>query len=120
MFGSISAWFIRHLGGIQCADDAIGFDRITIKPQIGHGLTWVKSSHQSIRGLIESNWKTTDKGTEFDIVVPPDTTAEIDLPAGTVTESGKPLSEAEGIAVLKSSGNRMKVGSGRYRFLIAQ
>ena len=120
MFGSISAWFIRHLGGIQVSDDAIGADRILIKPQVGHGLTWVKASHQSIRGKIESNWTVTDKGTEFDIVIPPDTTAEIELPGGTVTESGKPLTEAEGITVLDSSGNRMKAGSGRYRFLVAR
>jgi alpha-L-rhamnosidase len=119
MFGSISAWLIRHLGGIQCADDATGFDRIVIQPQTGHGLTWVKSSHQSVRGLIESNWKTTAQGTEFDIVIPPDTTATIQLPAGTLTESGKPLVEVEGVTVLESSGNRVKVGSGRYRFLVA-
>ena len=62
MFGSISAWFIRHLGGIQAADDAIAFDRIVIRPQTGHGLSWVKSSHRSIRGLIESNWKVTEQG----------------------------------------------------------
>ena len=55
MFGSISAWFIRHLGGIQAADDAVGFDRIVIRPQTGHGLEWVKSSHRSVRGMIESN-----------------------------------------------------------------
>ncbi len=118
MFGSISAWFFRHLGGIQIADDAVGADRITIHPQTGHGLTWVKSSHQSVRGKIESNWNITDKGAEFDIVIPPDTTAEIQLPPGKITESSKPLSEAEGITVLPSSSNRLKVGSGRYRFLL--
>jgi alpha-L-rhamnosidase len=117
MFGSISAWFFRHLGGIQIADDAVGADRIVIRPQITGGLTWVKSSHDSIRGRIESNWKITDKSGEFDIVIPPDTTAEIELPPGEITESGKPLSESESITVLKSSGNRLKVGSGRYRFL---
>jgi alpha-L-rhamnosidase len=68
--------------------------------------------------LIESNWKTTDKGVEFDIVIPPDTTAEIELPAGAVTESGKPLAEAEGITVLESPVNRTKATSGRYRFLV--
>ena len=102
MFGSISAWFIRHLGGIQAADDAVGFDRIVIRPQIGHGLTWVKSSHHSVRGLIESNWKITDNGKEFEIVIPPDTTAWIELPLAegeTITESGKPLAEAEGLLV---------------------
>ena len=34
MFGSISAWFFRWLGGIQPAADAVGFDRIVIRPQV--------------------------------------------------------------------------------------
>jgi alpha-L-rhamnosidase len=118
MFGSISAWFFRHLGGIQVADDAVGADRLIIRPQTGLGLTWVKSSHHSIRGKIESNWNTTDKGAEFDIVIPPDTTAEIELPPGKLTESDKPLAEAGGITILNASGNHLKVGSGRYRFQI--
>jgi alpha-L-rhamnosidase len=118
MFGSISAWFFRHLGGIQIANDAVGADRIVIRPQTGHGISWVKSSHRTVRGLIESNWKITDSGTEFEIVIPPDTTAEIELPAGILTESGKPLAEAQSITVLPSSENRMKAGSGRYRFLL--
>lgn len=118
MFGSISAWFFRHLGGIQAADDAVGFDRITIRPQLAKGLEWVNCSHRTVRGQIESNWKIAKTGTEFEIVIPPDATAEIELPAGTITESDKPLAEAEGVSVLKSSGNRMKVTSGRYRFLV--
>jgi alpha-L-rhamnosidase len=118
MFGSISAWFFRHLGGIQAADDAVGFDRITIRPQLAKGLEWVNCSHRTVRGPIESNWKIAKTGTEFEIVIPPDATAEIELPAGTITESDKPLAEAEGVSVLKSSGNRMKVTSGRYRFLV--
>jgi alpha-L-rhamnosidase len=115
MFGSISAWFFRHLGGIQIADDAIGADRIIIRPQTGHGLTWVKSSHQSVRGKIESNWKMTDKGTEFDIVIPPDTTAQIDLPAGMITSF-----DAAGNPGAVVRDRQMKVGSGRYRFLVSR
>jgi len=118
MFGSISAWFIRHLGGIQCAEDAVGFDRIVIRPQTGCGLTWVKSSHRSARGLIESNWKITDAGTDFEIVIPPDTTATVELPAGRITESGKPLPEAGGVTVLDPT--RIKVGGGRYLFSVSQ
>jgi alpha-L-rhamnosidase len=125
MFGSISAWFFRHLGGIQVADDAVGADRILIRPQTGPGLTWVKSSHDSIRGKIESNWKITDKGTEFDIVIPPGITAIVGLPVAgnaTITESGKPLAMAEGVAVLPMElfVQPVKAGSGRYRFLIAR
>ena len=73
----------------------------------------MKSSHRSIRGLIESNWKITDKGTEFDIVIPPDTTAIIQLPAGTITKA-----EADGTAIQLDPENHATVGSGSYRFLV--
>ncbi len=121
MFGSISAWFIRHLGGIQAADDAVGFDRIVIRPQTGHGLEWVKSSHRSVRGRIESNWKAAAGVKEFEIVIPPDSEALVELPVAegeVVTESGKPLAEAEGVELLEAPVHRMKVGSGRYRFAV--
>ena len=119
MFGSISAWFIRHLGGIQAADDAVGFDRIVIRPQTGHGLEWVKSSHRSVRGMIESNWKTAAGVKEFEIVIPPDSEATVELPVAKgeiVTESGKPLAQAPGVALRKGAVHRMAVASGRYRF----
>jgi alpha-L-rhamnosidase len=121
MFGSISAWFIRHLGGIQAADDAVGFDRIVIRPQTGHGLEWVKSSHRSVRGMIESNWKISGTGKEFEIVIPPNSEAMVELPVAkgeVVTESGKPLAEAGGVTLVEAPVHRMKVGSGRYRFQI--
>jgi alpha-L-rhamnosidase len=114
MFGSISAWFFRHLGGIQIAEDAVGADRIIIRPQTGHGLTWVKSSHRTVRGLVESNWKVTDSGTEFDIVIPPDTTAIIQLPAGTIIKA-----ESDGTAIQLSPENQTTAGGGRYYFLVA-
>lgn len=123
MFGSISAWFIRWLGGIQAADDAVGFDRIVIRPQVVPDLKWVKCSHRSIRGLIESNWSVTDTGTSYDIIIPPDSTAVIELPAGgELTESGRPLAEAGGIKSLSSgpSVRRLQVGSGRYRFSLVR
>ena len=122
MFGSISAWFIRHLGGIQAAEDAVGFDRIVIRPRT-HGLEWVKSSHRGARGLIESNWKVGADGKEFEIVIPPDSVALVELPVAqgeTITESGKPLAEAGGVTVVEGPVHRMKVGSGKYRFEIRE
>ena len=121
MFGSISAWFFRWLGGIQLADDAVGFDRVTIRPQPVGDLKWVKCSHQSIRGLIESNWSVTANGVDYEIVIPPDTTAIIELPVKSghqLTESGKPIGEAAGIKVIPTGGSVhcLEVGSGRYLF----
>ena len=120
MFGSISAWFIGWLGGIQPAPDAVGFDRAVIRPHVTADLQWVKSSHQSIRGLIESNWEVTPEGTRFQIVIPPDTTASLELPAGTTTESGRPLTEVEGIvpAFATDTIQAFEVASGSYDFLV--
>ncbi len=121
MFGSISAWFFRHLGGIQAADDAVGFDRIIIRPQAVPSLDWVKCSHRSIRGVIESNWSSADMRKNYEIVIPPDTTAVIELPdRGVLTESGHPISEVKGIKVLPPAKGvqRLEVGSGRYQFLL--
>lgn len=123
MFGSISAWFFRWLGGIQPANDAVGFDRILIRPQPVPELHWVKCSHQSVRGLIESNWTVTATGTEFAIAIPPGATAIVELPAratDTITESGQPLDLAKGVTSLPPTPKlrRFAVGSGDYRFSI--
>jgi len=120
MFGSISAWFFRWVGGIQPAPDAVGFDRILIRPQVPHGIEWAKSSHQSIRGRIESNWETSIEGARFEIVIPPDTTATVELPAGEILESGLPIAGAPGIVVGEVADDiqSLQLGSGHYRFLV--
>jgi alpha-L-rhamnosidase len=123
MFGSISAWFFRWLGGIQAAPDAIGFDRIEIRPQVVAGLDWVKCSHRSVRGDIESNWSNQNGTQIFSIVIPPDTQATIVLPQsgdGTIKESGMSLEQIDAIEVLPSPAgqHRLRVGSGHYNFTI--
>jgi alpha-L-rhamnosidase len=123
MFGSVSAWFYRHLGGIQVMDGAVGANQLLIRPQPVGDVTWVKCSHRSIRGMIESNWNIGAARSDFDIVIPPDTTAIIELPkkiGDVVTESGKAIAEAEGVGSLpdQSVAHRFKVSSGQYRFRI--
>lgn len=120
MFGSISQWMMQWLGGIQPADNAVGYDKIEIRPQTVGGLTFVKSSYKSIRGEIVSNWKKVVGGTEFEVVVPVNSTARVWLPGGTVSEGGKPLSEMKGLKGTARSGRStvVTVGSGHYRFVV--
>lgn len=75
------------------------FDRILIRPRPVEGLDWVNSSHDSIRGTIVSNWKRVqgEGGIEYEITIPPNTTASLELP-----------NDGEFI--------RKEVGSGTYRF----
>ncbi|MDX1680827.1 MAG: family 78 glycoside hydrolase catalytic domain [Akkermansiaceae bacterium] len=122
MFGSVSGWFFRWLGGIQCAPEAVGFDRIVICPRPVEGLEWVKSSHDSIRGTIVSNWKKTAEGTEFEITIPANTTAKVELPAaaGQAVEvlegpeaNFEPSESQQGI-------HQAELGSGKWRLMVGK
>ncbi|QTN34257.1 family 78 glycoside hydrolase catalytic domain [Akkermansiaceae bacterium] len=124
MFGSISAWFFNWLGGIECAEDAVAFDRILIRPQTVGGLYWVKSSHDTVRGKIVSNWHIKGETREFEITIPHGATASVELPAlpgDVITEGGKPLSEHPEILQTRgdSTKHSLKLGGGRYRFNVA-
>ena len=91
MFGSISAWFFAWLGGIQPADDAIGFDKIELRPQLVAGLNHVKASYQSLRGPIKVEWERQAGKVALAIEIPVGCTATLHLPSGMTKtlESGK-------------------------------
>lgn len=121
MFGSVSEWFYKGLAGIKAADDAEGFDRITIRPPAFAGLDWVKATYQSIRGPVSSQWMRNSKSFSMRVGVPVGVTAEVWVPASAgdnVTENGRALGSARGLKVLKRTENYAVVlcGSGDYRF----
>jgi len=92
MFGSVSQWFYNWLGGIQPAEDAVGFDRIRFEPQFLAEVDWVDCTHRSIRGPITCNWKRDGGRVVIELQVPVNTTAVLVLPtAGTLTENGQPV-----------------------------
>lgn len=107
MFGSVSEWFYKGLGGIQPAKDAVGFDRIIIRPHIAANLQWVRCSYRSVRGLVVSNWKTEKKILEMEVEIPAGARAMIYVPVDDpdnaainvsgqlVYRNGKPVDGAE-------------------------
>jgi alpha-L-rhamnosidase len=125
MFGSISQWFFNWLGGIQPDAEAAGFDRIVIRPQLVDGLDWVRCSYGSVRGLVVSNWSRTPGAVEWQITIPPNATATIVIPAGSLDDVregpgiGVPATRAEGVRNARMEGRSavFSVGSGTYRFV---
>jgi len=121
MFGSVSQWFINWLGGIQADPQAVGFDRIVIRPQPVADLQWVKCSYNSVRGRILSNWQRAEGRLTLDVTIPPNTTATVYVPAkqaAAVTESDTPAAKAQGVTFLRTENDAVvyAVGSGTYRF----
>ena len=121
MFGDISAWFVKTLAGINPDPTAPGFKHIIIKPQPVGDLTSARAEYDSIRGRIVSDWKITHGKFKLHVVVPPNATATVYMPAANlndVTEGQRPAIKAEGIGSFRyaNGGAVFEVVSGSYDF----
>jgi alpha-L-rhamnosidase len=121
MFGSVSQWFFNWLGGIQAHPQAVGFDRIVIRPQIVSDLKWVRCRYDSIRGPVASDWRLDGDRLHLNVTIPAGTTALVYIPAtkaAEVTESDVPAAEARGVRLLGKENDALvfEIQSGRYAF----
>ena len=120
--GAVAEWIYRVVLGINDNPAEPGFRRFSIRPVPGGGLTWAKGSYQSIRGTIESGWRLVDGALTMDVRVPPNTVAEVFVPAGSaeqVSEGGTPAASAPGVRWLRMQDGAavFEVQSGRYSFV---
>ncbi|MBI4583258.1 MAG: glycoside hydrolase family 78 protein, partial [Planctomycetes bacterium] len=118
-FGAVGQWLFEIAGGVNT--DGPGFRKIIVRPQPGGGLTWMKTSYDSIRGRIESSWEMDGGRFSLSIRIPANTTATVFVPAAEaaqVTEGGKPAARSEGVKFLREEGGAavFEVGSGDYSF----
>lgn len=122
MFGSVNEWFFKSLAGIRPDDEAVGFDRFRIEPDLPEGLEWVDARYDSARGAVVSRWRRDGDRVRIEVEVPVNSTAVVRIPTrdpGSVTEGGRPLGEilAPGSHVTARPRSLfVPLGSGRYVF----
>lgn len=121
MFGSISEWFVKSVAGIQPDPDAVGFDRVIIRPQPVGDLTHAEGSYRSIRGRIECAWRKRAGRLTVEVRVPPNTVATVYVPAARaadVSEGRGPAAAASQVKLLRMEKGAavFRVGSGHYVF----
>ena len=122
-YGAIGDWMYRVVAGIDTYEDGPGYKHIRIWPHPGGGLTHVEADLQTYYGGISSHWQMENKILLLDVEIPANTSATVYLPgadAGTVTESGKPLTA---IKEIENSGTEdgclaLKIGSGVWHFRV--
>jgi alpha-L-rhamnosidase len=100
---------------------APGFERFTIKPYIFDELTFVAGELNSIKGVIKSSWKKSAGAIELEVMIPPNSTATVYVPAMTksrITESDRPVAQLQELTFLKSEECYAvyELPSGSYRF----
>jgi alpha-L-rhamnosidase len=120
-YGAIGEWMYRVMAGIGIDEAASGYKHVLIQPRPGGGFTRVKASHETMYGKVSSAWAFEGGRFELAIEVPPNTRATVRLPGAKladVTESGRPLAGANGVAGQRQDGDAVvvEVGSGRYVF----
>ena len=80
-YGAVGEWLYATVGGIDFAEP--GFRKIRFAPIPGGDITWARASLATRHGTASIDWKrANDKATalEVTIVVPPNTTAILELP----------------------------------------
>ncbi|OLY90640.1 alpha-L-rhamnosidase [Cnuella takakiae] len=82
MFGEVGAWLYKALGGIKPDDTRPGFSHLQLQPHFVAGLDSFAAQHHSPHGLIASSWKKKGNTIEYDVTVPPNTTATLVLAEG--------------------------------------
>lgn len=123
-YGAIGEWMVNVVAGLEAAPEAPGYKRVLVHPKPGGGLTHVTTSLATPYGEAASAWAFNGADFSLETTIPPNTTAHIVLPmaAGlTVTESGTPVRDAEGVgSVTEVDGDlQLEVGSGTYQFAYA-
>lgn len=114
MFGEISAWYYKALGGIYPDPSNPGFKHILLKPNFVEGLESFEASHVSPYGEIISSWKRSGKKVQYTITVPSNSTATfyIDAAYGVKCKESKSVALS---ATLKE-GDGIRLATGTYHF----
>ena len=77
LLGDLIIWYYQYLCGIRSTS---GNNSFWLQPCPIEGLYNVNCSYNSVYGRIESNWRRKGNRFEWDIVIPPNTTATVMLP----------------------------------------
>jgi alpha-L-rhamnosidase len=111
---SIGSWFIQGIGGIRIDEKSPGFTHFVVKPAPVGDLTFARTSYQSIRGQIQSNWHRENGKFYLDVTVPSGTSATVLMP-------GTPEPPGAGVQSLGMQNGRAayRVESGQYRLVSA-
>jgi alpha-L-rhamnosidase len=76
--GAVADWLHRTVGGLAPAEP--GYRRIEIKPILGGGLTYARTSHLTPYGFAACAWQIENDTLTMEVQIPPNTTAAVHLP----------------------------------------
>jgi alpha-L-rhamnosidase len=123
MFGTVTEWYYRWLGGIRPDSQNPGFKTFTLAPATPEGLDFVYCNYYSPYGEIVSNWRrNADNSYRYEMKIPSGSTANVKLPVGLsqkITIEKEEVDFDSGIIRGLQSGN-FKLNEGSYIIIVSE
>ncbi|QCX37774.1 alpha-rhamnosidase [Aureibaculum algae] len=91
MFGEISAWYFKALGGIKPDPNNPGFRKFILEPNFVKGLDHFEARFNSPQGEITSSWKRIGSKIYYHVVIPPNSVCRLTLKANNISKNMHPL-----------------------------
>lgn len=122
-YGSVVGWLYDTVAGLQPLPDAPGWKRFRVAPIPGGGLTHASASIRTPYGVATSRWRIEGKDLHLSATIPPNTRAEVVLPARDPAEvalDGAPLAQHALASGIQTVGDRtqLTLPSGAYDLLV--
>ena len=121
-YGAIGQWMYERIAGLASLEP--GYKKIRIAPQPNtEFLTSAAASVKTPYGEASSSWKINDNSFRLEIVIPPNTSAEVHIPYGdeeNLLVNGNNFTETSNLKLISSDKNLVKVLAepGTYNFQI--
>jgi alpha-L-rhamnosidase len=121
LVGDLVIWLYEDLAGIKPDPQKPGFKHIVMQPHVVGDLKFVRATHRSPYGLIASEWHRDGANFDWQITVPPNTTATIHVPASKledVSEGNAPAAQSPGVKPLRHQDGAavFQLDAGKYHF----
>ncbi|WP_108424479.1 alpha-L-rhamnosidase [Flagellimonas amoyensis] len=100
MFGAISGWFYKGLGGIRPDEAAPGFKHFLLEPNFVKKLQQFEATYNSVQGPIISNWEWAGNDVLYSCEVPSNSSATLRFKGKSATMDGKAIGEISGGIVM--------------------
>jgi alpha-L-rhamnosidase len=119
MFGEVSAWFYKALGGIFPDEAQPGFKNVILRPHFVEQLDHFGASYTSVYGTLTSSWKREEGKIRYEVVIPANTTATIFLEGNKVTLDQKDVLKSNFLkAKQEGKGFVVDATAGTYLFVV--
>lgn len=80
--GAVTRFLYSHVVGLQQAPDSTAWERFTVRPVLGGGVTHARARFLSPQGTISAAWRLSDDTFKLDVTVPAGSSATAILPDG--------------------------------------